>query len=295
MEFAFEPCGREARSIWSGSEPEVALRVKADSIVDAKGRVASRGHPSTEGDGVKGASEKFRFFLGMGYGIVATLLAAGPSSSYSFSFADDAALNGERGQTTFVFSNVDGSGIDMTVTARDLTDGLGISEAGLPNPYLDDAFNGLPGGLGVCQGSDPACSGNPDDNLGLGSGLGEVLILSFSAPVTLSQVDLRNGIHELIFSGSTGLHLGAGNPTTAETFSNIFPASATLSPGLSGTRFSFVAPESFLGAASAAERQLYIESLIFIPEPGTGLLLGLGLALVSGRRFARGQRGTPLP
>jgi len=121
------------------------------------------------------------------------------------------------------------------------------------------------------------------------------VILSFSAPVTLSQVDFRNGIHELIFNGSTGIHLGAGNPTTAETFSNLFAASATLSPGLSGTRFSFVAPESFLGAVPEAESQLYIESLIFVPEPGTGLLLGLGLVFVGARRFARIQRGMPLP
>ena len=68
--------------------------------------------------------------------IAVILLSASPSVAFSFSFADDANTNGERGQTLFLFANVDGSSIDMTVTARDLTDGLGITEAGLPNPYL---------------------------------------------------------------------------------------------------------------------------------------------------------------
>ena len=216
--------------------------------------------------------------------IVGVLLLASPSLAFSFSFADEANTNGERGQTLFFFANVGGSGVDMTLTARDLTDGVGTTEAGLPNPYFDEDFNGLPGGLGVCQGSDPACEGSPDDNLGLGAGLGEVLILSLSSPVSLNEISFRNGIHELDFAGSTGINVGAGNPTTAETFSHIFTASAILNPNLAGTRFSFVSDESFVAGSLGDPSRLYIESMKFVPEPGTGVLVAAGLAALTQRR-----------
>ena len=89
--------------------------------------------------------------------IVGVLLLASPS--LAISFADEANTNGERGQTLFFFANVDGSGVDMTITARDLTDGLGTTEAGLPSPYFDEDFNGQPGGLGVCQGFEAVSTG----------------------------------------------------------------------------------------------------------------------------------------
>ena len=217
--------------------------------------------------------------------IAVILLSASRSFAFSISFADDANTNGERGQTLFLFANVDGSSIDMTVTARDLPDGLGTIEAGLPNPYLDENFNGLPGGLGVCQGSDPSCMGSPDDNLGVGAGFGEVVILAFSSPVTITEVTFRNGIHELLFAGSIGINVGAGNPTTAETFSDIFAASAVLNPNLTGTRFSFVAQESFVGSATGDLNRLYIESMTFVPEPSVSALFAAGLvALAVGRR-----------
>ncbi len=218
------------------------------------------------------------------FAVAATLLWAAPGLAISFSFADDANTNGERGQTVFFFANVDGSGIDMTVTARDLTDGAGTTEGGLPNPYLDADLNGLPGGLGVCQLSDPSCFGDPDDNLGVGSGFGEVLTLVFSSPVTITEITFRNGVHEQIFAGSVGIHVGASNPITAETFSDIFAASATLNPNLLGTRFSFVADESFVAGSMGDPNRLYIETITFIPELATATLLGLGLIALGLRR-----------
>jgi hypothetical protein len=77
--------------------------------------------------------------------------------------------------------------------------------------------------------------------------------------------------------GSTGINVGAGYPTTAEAFNNIFAASASLNPGLSGTRFSFVSDESFAAGSSGIQSQLYLESITFVPEPTTAALVGLGL------------------
>ncbi len=88
-----------------------------------------------------------------------------------------------------------------------------------------------------------------------------------------------NGIHKLIFSGSAGINVGASNPTTAETFSHLFASSAVLSPNLVGDRFSFVADESFVAGGTGDPSRFYVESVTFVPEPSTGLLLGLGLVL----------------
>jgi len=123
-----------------------------------------------------------------------------------------------------------------------------------------------------------------DDNLGVGAGLGEVVTLVFSSPVTITEITFRNGVHEQIFAGSVGIHVGAGNPITAETFSDIFAASATLNPNLLGTRFSFVADESFVTGAMGDPNRLYIDTITFIPEPGTAALIGLGLAGLAMRR-----------
>lgn len=232
--------------------------------------------------GIEVRQVELRF--GMVLAVALVLVSTRPAHAYYFNFSDEAETNGERGQTAFVFSDVDGSGIDMTVTARDLTDGLGASEGSTPNPYLDGNLSGRPGGLGVCQGVDPACSGSSDDNLGVGSGLGEVVILAFSTSVVVTEFTFRNGIHRLTFTGSVGINVGPSNPVTAETFSDIFAAGAVLNPGLAGSRFSLVAEESFVGAVPGDPSRLYLESITFVPEPGTGLLLGLGLFLLRGRQ-----------
>jgi len=229
--------------------------------------------------------------LGIFLAVALVSISDRAAHAFYFNFSDEAETNGERGQTAFLFSDVDGSGIDMTVTARDLTDGLGLSEGSTPNPYLDGNLSGRPGGLGVCQGSDPACSGSPDDNLGVGSGLGEVVILAFSTSVVITEFTFRNGIHKLTFVGSVGINVGPANPVTAETFSDVFAAGAVLNPNLIGSRFSFVAEESFVGSVPGDPSRLYLESVTFVPQPSSALLLGLGLSLLWGCQRGRSRRG----
>ncbi|MFP6656205.1 MAG: PEP-CTERM sorting domain-containing protein, partial [Myxococcota bacterium] len=61
-------------------------------------------------------------------------------------------------------------------------------------------------------------------------------------------------------------------------FSDIFTAADLVATNLSGTRFSFIAPETFDMAPGGVDKQLYIDTITFVPEPGTALLVGLGLA-----------------
>jgi len=211
----------------------------------------------------------------------ASLLGSTSARALGVDFVAQASGN-EGGAPSFVFSNIGGSGITLTVTARDLSDASGDSEASTPVPYLDDLLFGRPGGLGVCQGLGSTCDGTADDNLGLG----EVLILSFNTPVTLSQATFNNGKHRKNFAGSTGIDVGAGNPTTAEAFSNLFAAAGVLSTNLTGSRFSFVADESFLLGSQGNLSQLYLETVSFtaVPEPSSLALLGAAALLLAVRR-----------
>ncbi len=213
--------------------------------------------------------------------VTCALLASGTSMAAMIDFVAEAAGDERAGIPDFQFANVDGSGISLTITARDLSDAAGVTEPTDPYPYLDDLFEGRRGGLGVCQTGE--CGGTSDDNLGWAQ-MGEVLILEFDAPVTIQSISFNNGDHFQVFSGNIGIHVGAGNPITAASFNNTYVAAALLAPNLTGTRFSFVAPESFNMAPGGVDEQLYIDTITFIPEPGTGLLLGLGLGALAIRR-----------
>ena len=189
--------------------------------------------------------------------ILATFFSAASAQAFSIDFVFQAAGNEGAGIPDFVFANVDGSGIQLTATARDLTDGAGGTLAIDPFPYLDDLLGGNPGGLGVCQISD--CAGSPDDNLGFAS-VGEVLVLEFDSAVTIQSITFNNGIHLQNFIGSIGINVGAGNPTTAAAFNNIFAAAGALAPNLTGTRFSFVAPASFT-MTDSDDPQIYVDTI----------------------------------
>lgn len=221
------------------------------------------------------------FLVALSFSAVALL--ASPSRAITLDFVSLASGN-EHSFASETFSNIDGSGISATVTARDLTDVTGPFSSAPPYGYLDDLFNGGDGGLGVCQTVN--CAGSPDDNISLG----EVAIIEFDQVVTITSILFSNGIHVDVYNGSLGIHVGATNPSTAETFNNLFTAAGVINTSLTGNRFSFVADESFAGGGTGDPSRLYVSAITFVPEPSTSLLVGAGLAgLAALRRSGRAR------
>lgn len=162
----------------------------------------------------------------------------------------------ERGYPNPTGFSISVAGITVTATAGLASD----------NVYLDSYFNGMPGGLGVCGTLDShnQCTPSSDDNLSTNGHL-EKLILTFSQPVTITEILFRNGLHETTFTGEFTLN------ATSYSLTNDFSP-----PGSSGTGtvFDFTAPDGTTDLA-----RLYIEKITFtqVPEPSTLLLMGSGL------------------
>jgi hypothetical protein len=177
----------------------------------------------------------------------------------------------ERGYPNPAGFSVIVDGITVTATAALPTD----------SAYLDSYFEGRPGGLGVCQHLDShnQCTPSDDDNLTT-NGHTEVLILTFSQEVTMTQILIRNGLHDTDFNDPSG------NPYYFTLNGNPYDLTHTFippDPYGTGTVFSFTAPEGTTDNA-----RMYIEKITFtkVPEPSALLLIGggiVGIALV--RRF----------
>jgi hypothetical protein len=222
--------------------------------------------------------------------VAAMAVAALPAGAATMDFVAEAAAN-EHSFLTETFTNVDGSGIDVTASARLLADNDNVPpyDTTAPYGYLDDLSGGNDGGLGVCPSAD--CEGSPEDNISLR----EVAIVEFSTTVEITSISFSNGDHFDVYNGSIGINVGASDPIVAGNFSNIFAAAAVLNPvALIGDRFQFVAPESFLNASTGETYKIYVSSITFeefpvIPEPSSALLAGMGLLglLAAGRRTRR--------
>lgn len=225
------------------------------------------------------------FLAGLAFASLALLPR--PAAAFVLDFVSLAAGN-EHSFLSEDFADIDGSGIGASVLARDLGDATPPFDASGPWGYLDDLFAGGDGGLGVCPTSD--CEGSPDDNIALN----EVAVIEFDTPVEITSIGFSNGVHVDVYSGNVGIEVGAANPTTAEAFGHIFPAAAVLDTSLTGSRFSFVADESFVEGELGDPSRLYLSSITFaVPEPAPLLLLGAGLAglaRLGRRRPPRGSR-----
>ncbi len=157
--------------------------------------------------------------------------AATQSNAFTIDFVAEAAANEGAGFPSFTFNNVDGSGITITATARDLTDSVGASLTTDPFPYLDDLFNGNPGGLGVCQTT--TCAGSSDDNIGFAA-MGEVLVLEFDSTVSIQSVSFSNGVHLQNLTGNIGIECRRGEPYDRSRFQRHLCRHRPDSPQLDG-------------------------------------------------------------
>ncbi len=192
------------------------------------------------------------------------------ASAVTFDFVFLANGN-EKGYTTF------------TDTEDSITlDATGQSADGKQDyyAYMDSGY----AGLGVCKvlTTSDQCSPSSDDNVTFD----ERLRLSFSQPVSLSDVTFINGYHHSTFDGIFQLSVDGAPATTYDLTSHF-------STDLTGTTFDFVNPNIQGGSYVSNEYQFYIGSVNVtaspVPVPAAGWLFVsgiLGLIGVSTHRKA---------
>lgn len=218
------------------------------------------------------------FFKSVSSGLLLSALVSIPQSSASAANFDFAAyaVGNEHGAVSETLSS---GGISVTVSGFDLlTNATYLA-------YFDDYSGGSPGGLGVCKGLFPAgeCFEPPDDD---DLGMNEVLKLTFSEQVILTDLFFRNGDHELDFLGNFGVLIDAA-PVNAGSFTQYLQTASFAGP-LVGTTFYFVSSATF-AADNDARRKLYLTGLTAtaVPEPATLGLLGAGALIGLRRRRSR--------
>lgn len=195
----------------------------------------------------------------------ALVASSAQASSIDYGYLAQYVPPGERGYPNPAGFSVTVDGITVTATAGLSTD----------NAYLDSYFEGRPGGLGVCQDLTASyqCTPSDDDNLTMNGHI-EELILTFSEPVTITEILIRNGWHE---NGPNDFDDPIGNPYPFTLNGTSYDLTGTFVPPPpfgTGSVFLFTAPEG-----NTDNARMYIEKITFakVPEPSTLLLLGGGL------------------
>jgi hypothetical protein len=185
----------------------------------------------------------------------------------TFDFAAH-AIGNEHGA---VSETLNSGGISVTVSGFDL-----LTNATYLAYFDDYLLSGEPGGLGVCKGlffPGGECSEPPDDD---DLGMNEVLKLTFSEQVILTDLFFRDGDHGLDFLGNFGVLIDSA-PMGAGSFTQYLQAASFAGP-LVGTTFYFVSNATFVGSDDHRNK-FYLKGLTAtaVPEPATLGLLGAGL------------------
>lgn len=201
-------------------------------------------------------------------GVIAVALFFASSSyatvlNFDGDFANEADTNGERAL-----------GLVATDNVFEIVGGYLVVTATGGNPYLD-ATSGGPGGLGVCTTIvDTQCVPGDDDNVSAG----ETVTLTFYSDAALTifmtvdihQILFRNASHGTTFAGEVEIKIDGGSSTW-------FALTNVFNTGLVGHTFFFGFGDGFdSNDVEHFGEQFYIEK-IFVPEPATLVLFGLGL------------------
>jgi hypothetical protein len=190
-------------------------------------------------------------------GLAALAASLSVSEAAVFDFVAQAANGGSRGVpqgTTFV-----SGGFTVSVTSN------------VGNPYLDNLYQGRPGGLGACilggGANGQRCKAGTADNIGKG----DIVTLDFGRPVDLKNFSFTDAKHFSLNASNSTLLVNGVEWTFA----------ALVASTLTGVKTLALA----YGGSNAAE--FYLNNVSAVPIPGAAPLLLSGLA---GIAFAARRR-----
>ena len=195
------------------------------------------------------------------------LLAFAPVTNAAyFDFQSWIAGNGEQG-----FDN------SSPFTLTDL--GLTLTATAYENPgrvdshvYMDDSFNGIIGGMGVCTTlSGTQCSDPSDDNVSIDGTAEEVLSWNFSQAVTQIKLDMGDSEHYNFDNSTFQYSLDIGNSWSTATTDGDGLVTLTLLGGANQIEFR--------AAGNTLANNFYIRSAdaTVVPVPAAVWLFGSGL------------------